>query len=97
LTGLSVESSADNVGEIMTQWIMHCQNKYEISLTLKLALDLMTAFSSETGLDRFHVTCDLRGGGVAPKRNVLLSKTFANPTIHLINKSKNFYPTSNIN
>ena len=42
---------------------MHCQNKYEISLTLKLALDLMTAFSSETGLDRFHVTCDLRGGG----------------------------------
>jgi hypothetical protein len=42
---------------------MHRQNKYEISLTLKLALDLMTAFSSETGLDRFHVTCDLRGGG----------------------------------
>ena len=42
---------------------MHRQNKYEISLTIKLALDLMTAFSSETGLDRFHVTCDLRGGG----------------------------------
>ena len=43
----------------MTQWTLQCQNKYEISLTLKLALDLMTVFSSETGLDRFHVTCDL--------------------------------------
>ena len=55
----------------MTQWTLQCQNKYEISLTLKLALDLMTVFSSETGLDRFHVR------RVAPKRNFLLSKTFA--------------------
>jgi hypothetical protein len=87
-----LESSADNVGEIMSQWTLQCQNQYEISLTLKLALDLMTVFSSETGLDRFRVTFkrerSLLMAGVAPKRNVLLSKTCADPT----GKSKLFLP-----